>query len=99
MFTESRLPSRKFQLAILLGVMAVFITFGALYRTSSQGDSSDTYPKGFRGGACTIETEALTIGYSGYYLPDDYEAPTDTIRSPHMPVQCGKIPKPGTLNI
>ena len=97
--TKSRLPSRKFQLAILIGVMAVFITFGALYRTSSQGDSSDTYPKGFRGGACTIETEALTIGYSGYFLPDDYEAPADTIRSAYMLVQCGKIPKPGMLNI
>lgn len=99
MITKSRLPSRKFQLAILLGFMAVFITFGALYRTSSQGDSSDTYPKGFRGGACTIETQALTIGYSAYHLPDDYEAPTGTIRSPYLPVQCGRIPKPGKLNI
>ena len=25
--------------------------------------------------------------------------PKDTIRSPYMPVQCGKIPKPGMLNI
>lgn len=97
--TQSKSPSRKSQFAILLGFLAIFVTFGALYRTSSQGDSSDTYPKGFRGGACTIETEALTIGYSGYYLPDDYIAPGNTIRSPHIPVQCGKIPKPGTLNI
>lgn len=79
--------------------MVTFIAFGVLYRTSSQGDLSDTYPKGFRGGACTIETEALIIGYSGYYLPNDYEVPGDTIRSPYMPVQCGKIPKPGMLNI
>jgi len=96
---KSKLPSRKFQFAILVGVLAAFIAFGAMYGASSQGDSSETYPKGFRGGACTIETEALTIGYSGYYLPDDYAAPQDTMRSPHIPVQCGKIPKPGTLNI
>ena len=97
--TQSKSPFRKSQVAILLGFLATFVVFGALYRTSSQGDSSDTYPKGFRGGGCTIETEALTIGYSGYYLPDGYIAPGDTIRSPHIPVQCGKIPKPGTLNI
>jgi hypothetical protein len=96
---KSKLPSRKYQFAILFGVIAAFIAFGALYRASSQGDSSDTYPKGFRGGACTIETEALTIGYSGYYLPQDYESPADTIRSPYVPVQCGKVPEPASLNI
>ena len=99
MYTKSKLSSLKFQFAILVAVMAVFIIFGVLYRPNSQGDSSDTYPKGFRGGACTIETKALTIGYSGYYLSDDYEAPRNTIRSAYMPVQCGRIPKPGMLNI
>ena len=94
MLIKSKLPSHKFRFAVLVGIMLIFIAFGVLYRTSSQGDLSDTYPKGFRGGACTIETEALIIGYSGYYLPDDYETPKDTIRSPYMPVQCGKIPKP-----
>ncbi|MBA3755479.1 MAG: hypothetical protein H0X02_04315 [Nitrosomonas sp.] len=99
MLIKSKLPSHKLRFAVLVGIMLTFIAFGVLYRTSSQGDLSGTYPKGFRGGACTIETKALIIGYSGYYLPDDYEAPKDTIRSPFMPVQCGKIPKPGMLNI
>lgn len=96
---QSKLLSRKSQFVILFGILAIFVAFGALYHASSQGDLSETYPKGFRGGACTIQTEALTVGYSGYYLPDDYVAPQDTIRSPHIPVQCGKIPEPGTLNI
>ncbi|MBP6058479.1 MAG: hypothetical protein KA524_08725 [Nitrosomonas sp.] len=99
MSVKSESPSHKFRFAALVGIMLTFIAFGVLYRTSSQGDLSDTYPKGFRGGACTIETEALIVGYSGYYLPDDYEVPGDTIRSPYMPVQCGKIPRLGMLNI
>ena len=99
MLSRSKLSTRKFPIAIWVGVIAVFIAFGTLYRTSSQGDLSETYPKGFRGGACTIETEALTIGYSGYYLPKDYESSEDTIRSPYIPVQCGKVPEPATLNI
>mgnify|MGYP001166018739 CR=1 FL=1 len=99
MLTGPKLPSRKFPIAIWVGVIAAFIAFGTLYRTSSQGDSSETYPKGFRGGACTIETKALIIGYSGYYLPEDYESSEDTIRSPYVPVQCGKVPEPATLNI
>lgn len=94
------LSSHKAQFAMLLGVFAsIFVIFGAFYQASTQGDSSDTYPKGFRGGACTIESEKLTIGYSGYYLPDDYKVPEDTIRSPHIPVECGKLPTPGTLHI
>lgn len=99
MLSNFLLFSRKSQLVILITLVAVFIAFGALYRASSQGDSSDTYPKGFRGGACTIETSALTIGYSGYFLPDNYAAPADTIRSPHIPIQCGKIPGTGVLDI
>lgn len=99
MLSNFLLFSRKSQLVILITLVAVFIAFGALYRASSQGDSSDTYPKGFRGGACTIETSALTIGYSGYFLSDNYAAPADTIRSPHIPIQCGKIPGTGVLDI
>ncbi len=96
--TQSKFSIRKFQFAFLIAVVSVFIAFGLLYRTSSQGDMSETYPKGFRGGACTIESEMLIIGYSGYYLPEDYQSPDD-LRSPHVPVQCGKIPEPASLNI
>ncbi len=95
---QSKFSPCKFQYALLIAAISVFIAFGLLYRTSSQGDFSDTYPKGFRGGACTIESEALIIGYSGYYLPADYHSP-DELRSPHVPVQCGKIPEPASLNI
>ena len=98
MVTQSKFSVRKFQFALLIAVISVFIAFGLLYRTSSQGDLSETYPKGFRGGACTIESEMLIIGYSGYYLPEDYQSPDD-LRSPHVPVQCGKIPEPASLNI
>jgi len=96
--TQSEFSIRKFQFALLIAVLSAFIAFGLLYRTSSQGDLSETYPKGFRGGACTIESEMLIIGYSGYYLPEDYQSPDD-LRSPHVPVQCGKIPEPSSLNI
>lgn len=95
---QSEFSIRKFQFALLIAVLSAFIAFGLLYRTSSQGDLSETYPKGFRGGACTIESEMLIIGYSGYYLPEDYQSPDD-LRSPHVPVQCGKIPEPASLNI
>lgn len=99
MQTNSKFSSYKAQLAILFGVLAVFVLFGMLYRASSQGDASDTYPKGFRGGACTIETENLIIGYSGYYLPVDYEGSNDPMRSPYVPIQCGRVPEPAMLNI
>ena len=100
MLIKSETPlHRRIQFGILIGVIAIFIAFGALYRASSQGDSSETYPKGFRGGACTIETETLTIGYSSYYLPGDYVMPQDAIRTPYIPVQCDKVPEPGMLNI
>lgn len=98
MLTQSKFSIRKFQFVILIAVLSAFIAFGLLYRTSSQGDLSETYPKGFRGGACTIESEALIIGYSGYYLPEGYQSPDD-LRSPHVPIQCGKIPEPASLNI
>ncbi|MDR4513904.1 hypothetical protein [Nitrosomonas sp.] len=82
-----------------MSIFVAFIAFGALLQVSSQGDSSDTYPKGFRGNTCTVETETLTIGYSSYYLSDEYEVSEDEPRTPYIPVQCGKIPQPGMLNI
>lgn len=99
MFIRSKFSSHKLMLVILIGIIFSVLAFGMFYGTSSQGDSAETYPKGFRGGACTIETENLIIGYSGYYLPSDYESPEDTLRSPHVPVQCGKVPEPAAVNI
>ncbi len=80
-------------------VIVVFIAVGIFLGTSSQGDFSDTYPKGFRGSTCTIEAETMTVGYSAYYLPDEYELSADEPRTPYIPVQCDRIPKPGMLNI
>lgn len=91
--------SRKFQITMGLTIFLLFVTFGALYQSSSQGDFSETYPKGFRGGACTIENDAMTIGYSGYYLSSDYEIPENAIYTPNLAIQCGKMPGPGTLDI
>ena len=99
MQTRAKLLSRKFQIITGVSIFVAFIAFGALLQVSSQGDSSDTYPKGFRGNTCTVETETLTIGYSSYYLSDEYEVSEDEPRTPYIPVQCGKIPQPGMLNI
>ena len=97
--TSAKLSSRRFQLVIGVGVIVTFIMVGVFLGTSSQGDSSDTYPKGFRGNTCTIETETLTIGYSSYYLTGDYQGMEGEIRTPYMPVPCDNIPQPGMLNI
>ena len=91
--------STKHQYIIGAILLAVFITVGIFLGTSSQGDFSDTYPKGFRGSTCTIETETMTVGYSSYYLPDEYELSDDEPRTPYIPVQCDRIPKSGMLNI
>lgn len=99
MSANAKLLSRRFQLVIGGGVIVTFIMVGVLLGTSSQGDSSDTYPKGFRGQTCTIETETLTIGYSSYYLTGDYQGIEGEVRTPYMPVPCDKIPQPGMLNI
>lgn len=88
-----------FQLVIFGVGAAVFVLFGVLSSVSSQGDSSRTYPKGFRGGTCTLESDSLTVGYSGYFLPNDYEIPKDPMSTPFVPTLCGKIPGPGTINI
>lgn len=80
-------------------IIVVFIAIGIFLGTSSQGDFSDTYPKGFRGSTCTIEAETMTVGYSSYYLPDEYTISDDEPRTPYIPVQCDRIPEPGMLNI
>lgn len=99
MLSRAKSPSLSSQFIIGISIIVAFIAFGAFLQSSSQGDSSDTYPKGFRGNTCTVETETLTIGYSSYYLPDDYEVSDNEPRTPYIPVQCGKIPQPGMLNI
>jgi len=98
MSDSTNLSLRKSQLVIGIGVVVAFIVFGAFLRVSSQGDTSEDYPKGFRGNTCTVETETLIIGYSSYYLPDQYESSVDH-RTAYIPVQCGKIPNPGMFNI
>lgn len=89
----------KHQYLIGASLIIVFLAFGVFLGTSSQGDYSDTYPKGFRGTTCTVQAETMTVGYSSYYLPDEYEISDDEPRTPYMPVQCDRIPKPGMLNI
>lgn len=84
---------------VLTGAFAVIVAVGLQFHVSSQGDLSNTYPKGFRGGTCTIESEFLVIGYSGYFIPGDYEIPENVSSAMSVPVLCGKIPGPGTLDV
>jgi hypothetical protein len=84
---------------ILTGSLAVIVAVGLQFHVSSQGDQSNTYPKGFRGGTCTIESDSLVIGYSGYFIPTDYEIPENANSAMSVPVLCGKIPGPGTLDV
>src|SRR5690348_16390915 len=81
------------------GVVGLMIIAGAQFHVSSQGDRSSTYPKGYRGGTCTIESEGLMVGYSAYFIPNDYEIPDDPSSAKAVPVLCGKVPSPGTLNV
>ena len=99
MSKNSKLSPRRYQIIIGISITVIFIMLGALLGTSTQGDSAETYPKGFRGNTCTIETETLTIGYSNYFLTGDYQGIEGEIIMPYMPVQCDKIPEPGMLNI
>lgn len=87
------------RLLIVTGLVAVMVAAGAQFHVSSQGDRSSTYPKGYRGGTCTIESEALLVGYSAYFIPHDYEIPEDPTSAKQVPVLCGKVPSPGTLNV
>lgn len=84
---------------IAIAIIMASILIGMQFRVSSQGDMSATYPKGFRGGTCTIETDHLLIGYSGYFIPKDYETPEDALSAMTVPIVCKKVPNPGTLNI
>jgi hypothetical protein len=87
------------RLVVLAGSLAVIVAIGLQFHVSSQGDQSNTYPKGFRGVTCTIESESLVVGYSGYFIPGNYEIPENTSSAMSVPVLCGKIPGPGTLNV
>src|SRR5579871_6737754 len=91
--------SSRTRLLSVAGIVAVMVAAGGQFHVSSQGDRSSTYPKGYRGGTCTIETEALLVGYSAYFIPNDYEIPDDPSSIKAVPVLCGKVPNPGTLNV
>jgi hypothetical protein len=97
--TGKKLSMRARLLSIGIGTLAVMIFVGTQFQVSSQGDSSTTYPKGFRGGTCTIESDALLVGYSAYFIPADYVIPENAISAVSVPVLCGKVPKPGTLGV
>ena len=84
---------------VLTGSLAVIVAVGLQFHVSSQGDQSNTYPKGFRGGTCTMESGSLVIGYSGYFIPGDYEIPENANSAMSVPVLCGKMPAPGTLDV
>jgi hypothetical protein len=84
---------------VLTGSLAVIVAVGLQFHVSSQGDQSNTYPKGFRGGTCTIEDKSLVIGYSGYFIPADYEIPENANSAMSVPVLCGKVPGPGMLDV
>ena len=84
---------------ILASSLAVIVVVGLQFHVSSQGDMSNTYPKGFRGGTCTIESDSLIIGYSGYFISGSYEIPENATSAMSVPVLCGKIPSPGSLDV
>jgi hypothetical protein len=87
------------RLLAVTGFVALMVAVAAQFHVSSQGDRSSTYPKGYRGGTCTIETETLLVAYSAYFIPSDYEIPDDPTSAKAVPVLCGKVPSPGTLNV
>lgn len=84
-------------LVIFFGLVA-FKSY-SIFDVSSQGDASDTYPKGFRGGGCTIETGAFPVGFTAYMVPGDYMVPEQAIEAPPISVLCNQMPAPGILNI
>lgn len=88
------------RLFIVLCILAGIILIGMQFRVNSQGGMSDTYPKGFRGGTCTIESGTLLVGYSAYFIPVDYVIPDDPMSAMSVvPILCDKIPGPGLLSI
>src|SRR5690606_15533685 len=94
---SSSLNTRSF-LNCLLAV-ALIVIVAAQFHVSSKGDLSQTYPKGYRGGTCTIESDTMMIGYSAYFISDAYEVPEDALSALSVPVLCGKVPNPGILDI
>lgn len=86
-------------LLVLTASLAVIAAIGLQFHTSSQGGMSNPYPKGFRGGTCTIGSESVVIGYSGYFIPADYAIPENATTEMSVPVLCGKIPGPGTVDV
>lgn len=88
---------RWLMLVIFFGLVA-FKSY-SIFDVSSQGDASETYPKGFRGGGCTIETGAFPVGFSAYMVPGDYMVPEQAIEAPPISVLCNQMPAPGTLNV
>ena len=87
------------RLFLLIGSLVIIVAVGLQFQVSSQGDLSDTYPKGFRGGTCTIESDSLVVGYSGYFLSGNYEIPENASSAMSVPVLCGKIPGPGIMDV
>ncbi len=93
------LPIHTRRLLIVTGILMSIVVIGMQFHVSSQGDQSETYPKGFRGGTCTIESDTLLIGYSAYFIPHDYAVPEDALSAMSVPILCGKVPSPGLLSI
>lgn len=87
------------RLFMVIIVLTCVVLIGMQFHVSSQGSMSDTYPKGFRGGTCTIESDTLLVGYSAYFIPGDYSIPEDAMSAMSIPVLCGKVPGPGLLSI
>ncbi len=88
------------RLFIALCILTGIVLIGMQFHVNSQGSMSDTYPKGFRGGTCTIESDTLLVGYSAYFIPVDYEIPDDSMSALSVvPVLCDKVPGPGLLSI
>ncbi|MGV8712348.1 MAG: hypothetical protein ACWA6R_07350 [Nitrosomonas sp.] len=87
------------RLLIFIGILMSIGVIGIQFHVSSQGDMSETYPRGFRGGTCTIESDTLMIGYSAYFIPHDYEIPEDALSAMSTPILCGQVPSPGLLSI
>lgn len=93
------LSIRTRRLLIVMSILTGAVLIGMQFHVSSQGDGSETYPKGFRGGTCTIESDALSIGYSAYFIPHDYEIPEDALSAMSVPILCDMMPGPGLLSI
>lgn len=98
--TWQKLPTNFQRFFITICILTGIVLIGMQFHVNSQGSISDTYPKGFRGGTCTIESDTLLIGYSAYFIPADYTIPEDAMSAISIvPILCGKVPGPGLLSI